>query len=378
MLVVVIIVSFATIAFFCICIGPDPHDLPIAVVNQEMNNTDDCTSVLTCNDTQLSCRYLQHLKKHSVILTYYDSEDDAKESVLHGETYATIIIKHNYSAAIKERLINEGNVKSWNIRAANIDVFQDVSNKIIANYLKIRMYDTYQSFIRDYLQSCDINEKVVEIPLQWNNPVYGVQYPSFADFVIPGALLTTIFLLAVMVAGVAILVEKHEANFERTLVMGIDELELLFTHMVCEFVIIIVLSISVVITAFVIFDSTQNGSIVLVTLLTILTGFSGMCYGLFIACFCDSVLAVSMVALGTFYPVILLSGMIWPIEGMHRYFQSFISYLPLTTPMDGMRSILQRNWDLSTESVYNGFFVATIWAIIFLILSMICIKFKKN
>lgn len=83
-------------------------------------------------------------------------------------------------------------------------------------------------------------------------------------------------------------------------------------------------------------------------------------------------------AMGSFFPIVLLSGIIWPIEGMHYLLQLLAFFLPLTKATESMRSILQRNWDLSEEVVYMGFVSMTIWILIFMLFSILFLKFKKG
>ena len=49
---------------------------------------------------------------------------------------------------------------------------------------------SYRDFAKDLLKSCDQNEKLADIPIQFKDPIYGTQEPSFTDFVAPGVILT--------------------------------------------------------------------------------------------------------------------------------------------------------------------------------------------
>jgi len=162
------------------------------------------------------------------------------------------------------------------------------------------------------------------------------------------------------------------------MVIGITEPELLIAHVISSSFIILFQSALAIITAFVIFNTTHEGSILLVVFLTILSAFCGMCYGVLISCVCNSNFAVNIVAIGTFFPIIMLSGIVWPIEGMHYILQPISNLLPLARPTESMRSILQRNWDLSVENVQAGFITVIVWAIFLLTVSGVVLKFKKS
>lgn len=60
---------------------------------------------------------------------YYDSDEAATESVLKGTAYASVILKHNYSAALRVRLEAREETEPWDFNFSDIDVFRDISSK---------------------------------------------------------------------------------------------------------------------------------------------------------------------------------------------------------------------------------------------------------
>lgn len=134
-------------------------------------------------------------------------------------------------------------------------------------------------FIESILIDCDLNPLIGQIPIRWNTPVYGDKIPNFTDFAAPGVILTIIFFLSVALTSGAMLIERNEGMLERCLVMGITGIEILFSHVVTQFMIMTGQSILVLVFSFYVFDLTLHGSIVWVVILTILTGLCGMCFG---------------------------------------------------------------------------------------------------
>ncbi|KAF2878619.1 hypothetical protein ILUMI_27552 [Ignelater luminosus] len=374
----IIALPVAQIVLFCLSIGHDPVNLPVAVVNYEANNSINCEQSLTCNTTQLSCSYLGYLEKRALNLIYYDTEDHARESVLKGKTYASIIVRENYSEALRARVDDWRNSLPWDIEASEIDVIRDLTSKDIANYLKVYMYDSFQNFVQDFLETCGINRKVISLPIRWETPIYGLAYPNFTDFATPGIILTVIFFLAVALTSGAMLIERNEGSLERSLVIGISGVELLTSHVICQFIVMVGQSIMVIVCAFAIFDNTIKGPLYLVIILTLLTGFCGMCFGFVVSCVCDTERTATYMAMGSFLPIVMLCGIIWPIEAMDQLLQLFSFFLPLTKATESLRSILQRGWGISTFTVYMGFISISVWIIIFLSISLLLLKFKKG
>ena len=81
--------------------------------------------------------------------------------------------------------------------------------------------------------------------------------------------------------------------------------------------------------------------------------------------------------MGSFYPNFLLSGIIWPIEGMPVFLQYLAFLLPQTYACEAMRSILSRGWNILWVQVYRGYLVTIAWTVIQLALSAIILKMKQ-
>ncbi|KAF2899985.1 hypothetical protein ILUMI_06201 [Ignelater luminosus] len=377
MMLCVLVLPVLQGVIFCLSVGHDPINLPIAVVNRETTDAGNCQNNITCDSVHLGCSYLKYLEKRDLILTYYDSEEMARESVLKAETYASVVVKQNYSSALKARLETWTEAEPWDIYFSDIDVFRDVSNKFVAQYLKVTMYNTFKSFVEDYLASCNAESRWVIPPIKWERPVYGTTYPNFTDFVAPGVIVTFTSFLGMGLTGLAMLLERKEGIFERLLITGVNEIEMLISHGLCQFVVMVMQSIGTLVSLFVLFDITNQGSFVLLVSFTLLSGLFGMCLGICISCIFSSEVPALFAALGSFLPMILSCGIIWPVEGMHYLIRSIAFLFPLTQPAECLRSIMQRGWDLSSDTVYLGFIVISVWSVMLLIISIFILKFRK-
>lgn len=49
---------------------------------------------------------------------------------------------------------------------------------------------SYRDFAKDLLSVCEQNTKLAYVPIQFKDPIYGTNEPSFTDFVAPGVILT--------------------------------------------------------------------------------------------------------------------------------------------------------------------------------------------
>jgi ABC-type multidrug transport system permease subunit len=174
------------------------------------------------------------------------------------------------------------------------------------------------------------------------------------------------------------LIEKNEGMLERCLVSGITPTEILFSHLLTQFTVVVCQEFLLLIFSFVVFDLTNRGNLLWIVMLLTLTGICGMCYGFLISSYCDKERTACYIGLGSFNPTIMLCGIIWPIEGMHPILQAITVYMPLTKSIESLRSIMQRGWEIDRHKVYMGYISTTVWIVIFLSLSLIVLKFKKG
>lgn len=65
-----------------------------------------------------------------------------------------------------------------------------MSNQQIGIMLNRDLQISYKEFAQDLLKACDNNPKLGDVPIQFKEPIYGTNDPSFTDFVAPGVILT--------------------------------------------------------------------------------------------------------------------------------------------------------------------------------------------
>lgn len=375
----IIALPVAQIILFCLSIGKDPVGLKLAIVNNELNSSmQPCTPTIGCDWSLLSCRYLQYLQKKTIYLLPYDNDEEAEYAVGHGWAWGAITFPSNYSESLKARIDYGRNAEDWDVEFAEMKVVMDMSNQQIGQLLQKDLFYAFQDFAKDLTVSCNYSEKLTSVPLQFNTPIYGPMEPNFTDFAAPGIILTIIFFLSVALTSGAMLLERNEGLLERSLVSGLTSTEIFFGHLVTEFTVMFGQSVMVLVVAFAIFKITCVGDVGWITLLTVLTGLCGMCFGFVIACFCDNERTATYLAMGSFLPIVMLCGIIWPIEGIHPVLKYISFLLPLTKSTESMRSMLSRGWSIMEPSVYYGFIATLIWISIFMSLSILTLKFKKN
>ncbi|XP_026814673.1 ABC transporter G family member 20 isoform X1 [Rhopalosiphum maidis] len=367
------------VILFCLAIGRDPTGLHLAVVNKEMDwNTMECPVYDNCTLNMFSCRYLNALPKDTVVLDYYETPEKAINAVKVGDAWGALYFTENFTDALVARMALGRESDEETLDQSEVRVWLDMSNQQIGLMLNRDLQLSYRDFGQGLLQSCDQNPKLADIPIQFKEPIYGSSDPSFTDFVAPGVILTIVFFLAVALTSSALIIERTEGLLDRSWVAGVTPLEILFSHVITQFVVMCGQTALVLIFMILVFGVECKGDITLVITLTILQGLCGMCFGFVISAICELERNAIQLALGSFYPTLLLSGVIWPVEGMPVLLR-YVSYcLPLTMATTSLRSILTRGWNLLEPDVYLGFVSTISWIVLFLSISMAVLKFKRG
>nr|AEE62001.1 unknown [Dendroctonus ponderosae] len=365
---------------FCLSIGHDPNDVTLSVVNNEINYPmERCEYKAGCNASYLSCNYLDYISNnYSLIMNYYATEAEARQTVEKGKSWAMLVVPNNFSDSLRSRIDNGKDTPSWDLAGSVIDVFSDKSNENIATFITRDLLFGLEGYAKSFLKQCDIDPKVFGIPIKFETPIYGYGSPDFTDFAAPGIILTIIFFMAVALTSGAMLMERNEGILERTLVNGITGTEVLFSQVITQFVVMFGQTTMVLVFAFPIFQLTQNGNWFNLFSLTILSGVCGMCFGFVVSCVCENERSATYMALGSFLPIVMLCGIIWPIEAMSPYLTWASTCLPLTQATESLRCIIAGGWGIQVPAVYYGFLSITLWICIFLTISILVLKFRKG
>jgi ABC-type multidrug transport system permease subunit len=120
------------------------------------------------------------------------------------------------------------------------------------------------------------------------------------------------------------------------------------------------------------------GPFVISGLLLLLQGFCGMSYGLAISSVSDNEIQVLELAIATIFPSLLLSGIIWPVEGMPKWIRLMTNISPLTHTAEAMRSVASRGWGITHFKVWFGLATVSAWSVFFNVLAAIIFTFRQQ
>ncbi|CAF5063957.1 unnamed protein product [Rotaria sp. Silwood1] len=323
------------ISLFCLCIGRNAEHISMALYNGE--------AVHGFPTGNLSLQLLNKINPQQIDIASFNDFNKAMDLVKQGQYWGVIAIQDNFTQAVKNKVIDL-QTDSATRNASSLHLYLDMTT---------------------------------DPPVIIENPVYGSLTPKFINFAAPGMVVSIIFFLATGLTGLIFVVEKKQGLLERSWIAGVTTIEVMFAHIIVKFFIRIIQIILLLTFTDYIFKIEIKGSIFLAAGIIFLQGICGMSYGLLISSMCDEEMEVMQVALGSIFPVLICSGIMWPLEGMPSLMRYISNFTPLTHTVEAMRCIAARSRSLTHFKVWFGFVNASSWSLGFFIIAAIIFALRK-
>ncbi|MDP6906195.1 MAG: ABC transporter permease [Candidatus Thalassarchaeaceae archaeon] len=326
----IVIMPALQILLFGWAIGGAPTGLDVIVVDEGDNEA-------------RSAIFIGHLQgSESLVVSHTESLESAYASVEDGDAWAVI------------HLMPDGSV----------ELGIDNSNQQVTGVIMIEVRDAMQ----------EANGGTIPISI---DPIYGEKDPAFIDFLAPGIMTLVCFMFSTILTSMAFVGERYDGTLDRVFAAGTKSSEVLFGHL-AAFTIILVGQVSVVIgiSAWG-FDIPIEGSVPLLFSICLLLGWAAMCLGLVISSKAKSEFQAMQLNMPMMFPVLLLSGILWPVQALPNWLQPVSWILPSTWTAEACRSIMIRGWGLEAESVVMAIIANSIFAVLMLFIASRTLKVKN-
>ncbi|XP_062319429.1 ABC transporter G family member 20 [Osmerus eperlanus] len=347
------------ISLMCLCIGADPKGIQVAVVNNETAPNSFSQSLLS---------FIDNSSVEQVNL----SHAEAFAGVYNGEYWGVIGFGKNFTSYLTKRMIQR-QVSREVVDGGSVHVWLDLTNQQIATMLQKKLADAFDAFVQYKMGRTSY---LVSLPVKFEEPIYGSLNTDFTTFVTPGAVLSITFYLAVGLTALSFVLERKEGLLDRCWVAGVSSLETMLAHLFSQLFVISVQIILLLLFILLVFKIPNEGSLVLVIALIVLQGVTGISFGLVISAAIDDEQNANQAALGIFYPNLIISGIIWPVECIPYPLRYISLALPQTYASEALRCIMYRGWGLTQMMVWRGFAVTLGWNTFFLILATVILKLR--
>nr|CAD7409531.1 unnamed protein product [Timema cristinae] len=416
----IIIFPILEISAFFLAIGGQPHGLKFAVVNDELGNYSNCGEYLTQNsanltwldeDTcrlggKLSCQFLEAINDTMGVKVYYDDLDTAIYDLRKGRVTAVIYTARNFSQALQTRLELGSSATDDEIVESQVIISVDTTGKNaisslykapefhrvspstilrsppvtdlqLSQDLKWRLLRLYLEFAENITIACQRPIKLAHIPIDFKDPVYGEKNPSYTIFMAPGVIVSLVYFLSVSLTSTILLVEKMDGIWGRTLVAGVTSSEVLMSHVISQMVQTFIQMVFILLMSLYVFGFEIRYNFTLAVVLIALQAMAGMTFGFLMSSLCDEIRTANYFSLGIFYPYLLTSGIMWPVEAMPTVLR-YISYtMPGTLAIESLRNLIMKDWTLLHPQVFGGFLSSIAYIVVQMALCLLVMKYKK-
>lgn len=213
--------------------------------------------------------------------------------------------------------------------------------------------------------------KIEGFPYQINAEVKLLYNPTMKSTfnTVPGVIGMVLMLICAMMTSVSMTREKELGTMEVILVSPMPPLMIVLSKVVPYFVISMVNLLNVLLLAVFVLKVPIVGSLFLLILLSLLFIFVSLALGLLISTVVDTQLvALLLSVMGLMMPVILLSGLMFPIENMPIVLQYIAQVIPAKWYISAMRAVMIQG--LGFSAIYKEVLVLSFMAVFLIGLSL--------
>jgi len=222
--------------------------------------------------------------------------------------------------------------------------------------------------IREYMEGLN---KGREIPYTIHTEVNLLYNPTLkgAYSIVPGVMGMILMLICAMMSSISIAREKELGTMEVILVSPMPPILIILAKIVPYFVISLINFATVICLAVFVLDVPIVGSLWLLILVSVIFIFVSLALGLLISSIVDTQIAALLFSvMGLMFPVIMLSGLMFPIENMPLLLQGVAQIIPAKWYISAARNIMIKGVGIS--SIAKELIVLSVMAVFFIGLSL--------
>jgi ABC-type multidrug transport system ATPase subunit/ABC-type multidrug transport system permease subunit len=353
------------ITLFGICIGGDPFDIRLGIVNDEPP------------PAHLSNLFIQHLDPFFVRVQNCSSEDEARVLVQRSELWGYLHFSADFTDSLTARMDahNRGDPNDSTINSSKILIHADLTDRLVSLTIQRSLDQSFQQFMRSALIEFGAKEEIATLPIvPVDPPIYGsLKHPDHKgsrEYMAPGVILTIAFSMAYAVTCLVLILEREEKTFERNFVTGITSSQIIIAHTLTRMMFMIAQSFLILFLTVHAFNIPTKGPIAAAILLLMSQNLAGIAYGMLLSAMFTRTHEAAVVAIGTVFFMFFLSGVLWPVEAIGLWLRWFAYMQPCTIPNATLRRILSHGIGFTDLAYWKGIGVSITWAFILFMISI--------
>ncbi|CAN8001431.1 unnamed protein product [Ixodes hexagonus] len=165
---------------FCLFVGGEPYDLPLAIVNLEVENSMGKT---------YGTEFINELSTVTIRRIEYDNLADAFLAVRTQAAWAAIYIRENFSAAIYRRYAEKFDVPDDVVEESTIDVYMDSTDYTIRGTIEREVHRAHNAVLESVVSNTT-GQNITVRTLKITDPFYDGFSFTFREFMSPGIIVS--------------------------------------------------------------------------------------------------------------------------------------------------------------------------------------------
>lgn len=236
------------------------------------------------------------------------------------------------------------------------------------------MVNYFQSVVKIFQQEKTLNVNGSPIINADIKMLYNPQMKS-AYSIVPGMIGMLMMLICALMTSIAVVREKEQGTMEILLVSPLKPSTIILAKAVPYLIIAIIDVIAILLLAYFVLNVPIVGNIFLILLLSFIYTFSALALGMLISTITQTQQAAMIASgVGLMLPSMLLSGLIFPLEGMPTVLRWLSYIIPARWFIDALRDVMIKG--LGFEAIWKQFI--TLLAMGLFLMTISIKKFKDR
>ncbi len=309
------------LALYCWAIGNDPRFVDINVVQLDVG-------LPGASDWNMGKTYVDLLDTDSAFrISRFDSLEVAIYDLSAGRSSGVVYVPRNFTVDLLRRYGQCSHDVSV-VEGTSVHLTLDETDSQVAVFIQKKAMAAYQATLGQALNRTGMPPELAANPIVIDPPVFGVKSPQYRDFIAPAILSFILFSQSIAMTAIVLVIDRKEGTLERAWISGVRPSEVIISQVLTQLLVLSVQITVVLLILLVGFELPQFGSLFCIVCLCFLLGLSGMLYGMVISSMSTNEHNAMQVVIGSILPLLMCSGVIWPLSGAPAVMRYVGTYLP--------------------------------------------------
>ena len=352
----VIMIPLIQLMLFGFAINTNVRNIPVGVVDQ--------------SQSAISRVLIQTISATQVVdfIAHYQNIPEAQKAIAHSDVKAILIIPKDVAQRIVRHSAAGFSSPASSDQETSRPIAQwlvDGSDTMIAGAIK-----SLRQMPLSELLDKPTNRRTATFEVAL---LYNPEQRTVVN-IVPGLVGIILTMTMIMFTSAAIVRERERGNLEMLITTPVRSFELMLGKIIPYIFIGLVQVMIILGLGYIVFSVPINGSLLQLTGATLLFISASLVLGLMISTFATNQLQATQMTIFILLPSILLSGFMFPYDGMPRLAQYIAEILPATHFMRLIRGVVLRDVDF-IDMRFDVY-----WLMIFTVVGLVVssLRFKKN